>query len=142
MACPFFEPVKAASVQRHPGARLPLIREFEGFCHASGEGVPAPAEMQFQQCNHGYSRGECASFPAIETRSCFRYTALSETLDCLEVLCIDETDHTPTAWQIVRYRVATGTIEPDTNNSDVDICRRSQAAAFARSYLECVSNRR
>jgi hypothetical protein len=130
MGCPFFQPTEAVSQPTHPGARLPLILEYNGLCHASAAGVPVPDEMRFRCCNHGYSRSQCGHFPVAETVSCFRYTVVSETPEQLEILCVEERDHTPVRWQRVQFDIFDNRV-----HAGLSLCARSQAEAFSRAYL-------
>lgn len=130
MPCPFFYPTQPVAHPAHPGARLPLIQEFQGSCHACDTVVPAPADGLFSLCNHGYSRGECVHFPPDEVRSCLRYSVIGETSEFLEILWVEEQDHKPVKWDKVRYRIATGTLSDELSG-----CMRAQVEAFGRSYL-------
>lgn len=131
MACPFFEPQAVAANPRHANARLPLIQEYDGACHAAAEPFTAPPEHRFSNCNHGYSRAACGRFPIAETRSALRYTVVKDSGGVLEIICIEERDHTPVAWHPARFSVETGLLEP----AIPDTCMRAQALAFCRSYL-------
>ncbi len=131
MSCPFFEPQRRAADPLHPGARMPLLEEYDGRCHAAGEPFTAPAELRFQCCNHGYSRGACASFPAAETRSSIRFDILRSDTAALEILYLEEREHAPLRWQTVRYALDTESLEPELN----DVCAHAQILAFCRSYL-------
>ena len=132
MPCPYFEPVQVASDGRHARARLPLLDEYEGVCHATGIPLAAPAELRFACCNHGYSRGCCQRFPGGEARSGIRYHVLRRTPVGLEVLCVEEQDYTPLAWHSMQYFFEGERIEPEA----ADACIRAQLLAFCRSYLK------
>ena len=131
MPCPFFEPVRVVSRPEFPGARLPLLEEHEGICHARQEPFAAPAELRFRCCNHGYSRDRCEHFPAAEIRSAIRFDVLQQDAEEIEILCVEERDYAPLRWQKLRYRVAAGVIEPELP----DACARAQARAFCQSLL-------
>ncbi|HEY7209737.1 MAG TPA: hypothetical protein VH477_05640 [Bryobacteraceae bacterium] len=131
MACPFFEPQVIVRLSGYPGARLPLIEEYEGACHAGSSVFEAPGELRFQCCNHGYSRGKCPHFPQSETRSAVRFDVVSRSTEFLELLCVEEQDHAPLRWLSLRYAIASGTLEPVLE----DICAQAQAQAFCRSFL-------
>ncbi len=131
MPCPFFEPQRLAADPLHPGCRMPLLEEYDGKCHAAAEPLAAPAELRFQCCNHGYSRGVCSSFPAAETRSSIRFDILRSDAEALEVLYLEERECAPLRWQTVRYALSTETLQPELQ----DICARAQVLAFCRSYL-------
>lgn len=130
MPCPFFEPQVVAADPKYPNARLPLLDEYDGLCHAA-ETLGSPLELRFGCCNHGYSRGTCAHFPAAETRSCIRFDVLHSDAKSLELLFLEERDHAPVSWHRVRYILGTGVIDPDP----VDVCARAQVVAFSKSYL-------
>lgn len=131
MPCPFFEPQRVAPDPLHPGARVPLLEEYDGKCHAVAEAFAAPADLRFQCCNHGYSRGACASFPVAETRSSIRLDILRSDTAALEILYLEECDHAPLRWQTIRYALGSEILDPDP----IDICARAQVLAFCRSYL-------
>ena len=95
MPCPFFEPQQVAIDPQHPRARLPLFEEYDGICHAAPEPFRAPAEVRFRYCNHGYSRGGCASFPDVETRCCARFDVLRSDVEAIELLCVEERGYAP-----------------------------------------------
>ncbi len=132
MPCPYFEPQRVVISPRYANARLPLIHEYQGVCHAAAEPQTAPEALRFQYCNHGYSRGACDCFPSIETRSCLRYTVVRRTATALELVCVEEQDHAPLRWQTLRYILTTGELDPEVS----EICMRTQALAFCRSYLQ------
>jgi hypothetical protein len=129
MACPYFEPQRPATAS-HRNARLPLIEEFDGLCHAASEPRAVPDELRFRYCNHGYSCGACEHLPADGMRSSLRYTVVKRTDAGLEVMCIEEQDYAPVRWQTVQFRLLTETIEPEP----VDCCLRAQILAFCRTY--------
>jgi hypothetical protein len=132
MPCPYFEPQAVASGPQHANARLPLIQEFDGVCHAAAEPFAVPDEHRFPCCNHGYSRARCQHFPSTESRSAFRYTILKQSASVLELVCIEEQDYRPVRWYPTSYFAETGLLEPEL----ADSCMRSQVVAFCRSYLE------
>ncbi len=136
MPCPYFEPQHAAIHSRHANARLPLIQEYDGLCHAGSEPVDAPPELRFECCNHGYSRGRCSRFPSEEVRSAMRYNVLRHTPTTLELVLIEEQNYVPLAWRPVSYFPDTGRFDPEF----ADTCIRAQALAFCRSYLERFSS--
>lgn len=131
MPCPYFEPQRVAAHPEHTNARLPLIDEYEGLCHARVEPVAAPAALRFQSCNHGYSRGCCEFFPLDDTRSCLRYSVIASTATALDLICIEEEAYAPVRWHSVHYVLETGDLEPDPG----EVPMRAQALAFCRSYL-------
>ena len=131
MPCPLFEPVRAVPNPQHPNARLPLIEEHDGICHAAPEPVETPSELRFQYCNHGYSVNCCRHLPAEEKRSALRYSVVAHTDNALELMCVAEKDYAPVYWLRVQYIVATDQLEPALK----DVCMQAQALAFCRSYL-------
>lgn len=131
MPCPFFEPRRLAGNPRHPGARLPLFDEYEGFCQAGTAPVIAPEAVRFEHCNRGYSRGCCDRFPPGELRSGLRYDIVERSAAALLVLCIEEQDYTPLRWHSVRYFLEGERLEPEPP----DGCVRAQLLAFCRGYL-------
>ena len=131
MPCPYFEPQRVAIDAHHPAARLPLLDEYEGVCHAGGDSLPAPHARRFECCNQGYSRGCCERFPAAEDRSGLRYDVLRRTPAALEIVCIEEQQYAPVRWQSVQYFFENEQTEPEMT----DECMRAQLLAFCRSYL-------
>lgn len=131
MPCPYFEPQRVLIHPEHLRARLPLIEEYEGMCHAHGEPFAAPASLRFQCCNHGYSRGCCEHFPVDHGRSCLRYSVLGCTPTALDLICVEEEGYAPVRWHAFQYILATGRLDPDP----CEIPMRAQALAFCRSYL-------
>ncbi len=132
MPCPYFEPQRVAPDPQHSSARLPLLNEYEGLCHASGEALAAPSALRFRCCNHGYSTGCCDRFPVADVRSCLRYNVAKRTATTLEILCVEEQLYAPLRWHSVQFVVDTGHMEPEVE----DLCMRAQLLAFCRSYLE------
>jgi len=130
MPCPFFEPQAVVSSPQHPNARLPLLDEYEGTCHAAGDVFPVPFDLRFRCCNHGYSRGSCNRFPLTETRSSVRFNITRATSDFLELLYVEERDYAPLRWHSLCYSVQTEVLEPELSDS----CARAQVLAFCRSY--------
>ena len=131
MPCPLFEPVLPNKRPEHPDARIPLIEEYDGLCHATDQPSDVPADMRFRCCNHGYARQTCPRFPLHESRSSFRFDLAARAEGELKVLCIEESSHAPTAWQVMRYERSSGVINSDSN----DPCQRAQARAFCQSFL-------
>ncbi len=130
MPCPYFEPRHTVSSQ-YPNARLPLLQEHAGFCHAGNEPLETPLAMRFRYCNQGYSRGACEHFPSAETRSCLRYQLNRLTGTEFEIAIIEEQDYAPTAWRVVKYSMEQERLEPEIQ----DCCIRAQVVAFCRAYL-------
>jgi len=117
-------------------ARLPLIDEYDGLCHASAPPIGAPSPLRFRYCNHGYSRGSCEYFPTGDPKSCTRYNVVRRTATTLEVLCIEEQDYAPLRWQSVQYWFEGDRIDPELT----DLCMRAQLLAFCHSYLNRFSD--
>jgi hypothetical protein len=132
MPCPFFEPQQPAATPRHASARLPLIAEYDGLCHAGEHAEDAPESVRFACCNHGYSKKACARFPQAEALSAFRYTVLREDSDALYVLCVEEREHIPTSRGTVRFSFAMSNL----TESALSTVMQAQALAFCRSYTE------
>ena len=135
MPCPFFEPQKVVERPTRVNARLPLIGEFTGLCHAGETPVVAPAGLLFAACNQGYSRGTCVHFPSQETRSALRYSVVAQTDCVIDLLCIEEADYAPLQWKRLQYRIAEGELSPETT----PLLMRAQAVAFAREHLRLQS---
>jgi hypothetical protein len=131
MPCPFFEPREIAVDAHYPNARLPLLEEYDGYCHAADETARPPKELRFACCNHGYSRETCPRFPVSEQRSAVRFDVLLSSPELIELLLVAESEHFPLDWIRYRYRVDAETLEPEPS----DVCIRAQIVAFCRSYL-------
>jgi hypothetical protein len=115
----------------HQNARLPLIDEFDGVCRALAEPAPVPTAARLQLCNHGNVRGECAHFPAQDSRSAIRFNVVSRSSTGLDVLMIEESFYGPSAWRRVAFQIASQDFYPELR----DRCQRAQLLAFCRSYL-------
>ena len=131
MPCPYFEPKQVATDPQHPRARLPLLEEYDGLCHAMRDPLPVSSAVRFQCCNHGYSRGLCERFPGNESRSGVRYNIARRTGTALEIICIEEQQYAPLRWYSITYFFENQRIEPELS----DICIRAQVLAFCKSYL-------
>jgi hypothetical protein len=131
MPCPYFEPTQAAQQPTLLNARLPLIDEFDGLCHASAEPHPVRADARLRLCNHGNVRGLCAHFPVQEQRSCFRFEVLRRSAGNMDLLFIEESLYAPLAWHRFTFSIEPEQLEPDPP----DLCQRAQLLAFCRSYL-------
>ncbi len=132
MPCPYFEPQRVATDPLYASARLPLIEEYDGVCHARPELIGAPAELRFRCCNHGYSRGSCEHLPVADVRSCARYNVLRRSESTLDVLCVEELNYAPVHWQSFEYSIANDCLTIDLS----DVCLAAQVLAFCRSYLK------
>lgn len=111
--------------------RLPLLREFEGRCHAGAEVTAVPEQLRLC-CNLG---GLCDRFPRGERRSRLRYHVSGLTASALCVLCIEERNYAPSRWYQVQYLIAGDRVEPEIE----DACVRAQVLAFCRTYWERLS---
>ena len=131
MPCPYFEPRHIARNPAHPNARLPLIEEYDGVCHAGAESAPVPEAARFRCCNHGYSQGECGRMPAAEKNSCSRFGVLRRADDCLDLIYLEEQDYAPARMQRIRFSISTGALDPEVTEP----CARAQVQAFCRSYV-------
>ncbi|HLH03098.1 MAG TPA: hypothetical protein VKX25_10030 [Bryobacteraceae bacterium] len=131
MACPFFEPREVVSRPEYPGARLPLLEEYDGLCHATSEPLPAPAELRFRCCNHGYSSGCCPHLPVAQSGSAVRFDVLSRTPETITLLYVQEHDHTPLRWRNFCYSIAAQRFDSEF----ADECAEAQARAFCASFL-------
>jgi hypothetical protein len=136
MPCPYFEPQRVATDPQYASARVPLLDEYDGLCHAVGEPLAVPSALRFQCCNHGYSRGCCGRFPESEARSGLRYNVVRRTAGALEILCVEEQHYAPLRWHSVQYFFEDERIEPEL----ADLCTRAQVVAFCRSYLKRFSD--
>jgi hypothetical protein len=132
MPCPYFEPLWPARSPAHADARLPLIQEYEGACHATEPTSTPPSELRFRCCNHGYSRGQCGRFPHADVISALRYHVVRRTAESLELLCIEEIEHRPGRQLRFVYDVRAASLIPPAANQPL----QAQALAFCRSYLE------
>jgi hypothetical protein len=133
MACPYFEPQNIASPATHPGARLPLIDEYDGLCHAGEASFLPAAAHRFRHCNHGNVQGgECSHFPAGDVPGCMRYQVEGRGPLHLELLIIEERQHWPHAWQRVQFEISGEIFRPPLPGQVV----QAQALAFCRSYLK------
>ncbi|MBV8072251.1 MAG: hypothetical protein JO270_20275 [Acidobacteriaceae bacterium] len=130
MPCPHFEPQRVTPRPTHANARLPLIDEYEGVCHASGEPAEVSSAVRFQFCNHGYSRGACGRTPNPEGPSCLRFEVLSRDGSSLEVLCVEEQEYAPLRWTKVRFSLPDERVQPEP----ADTCVRAQIRAFGLSF--------
>lgn len=130
MPCPYFEPQQVAEQPQHATARLPLIEEYDGLCHATRDLLAVTPEIRFERCNHGYSRGLCQRFPAGELRSSIRFTIVREDERTIDLICIEEQDYAPLRWRSVQYFFQSECITPELS----DRCIHAQVLAFCRSY--------
>jgi hypothetical protein len=132
MPCPFFEPQQRAAKPAYAHARMPLIDEYDGLCHARAQVEQAPENVRFRCCNHGYSRTECTRFPQTESSSALRYSVVRETGELLQVLCIEERDHVPTPRFTIEFNIGDCSLAA----CDLTLVMQAQALAFCRSYVD------
>ena len=132
MPCPHFEPQRIAPQSTHANARLPLIDEYDGVCHAAGgQNAEVAATARFRFCNHGYSRGECGQRISSQAPGCIRFELLKRDTERLELLVIEEQEYAPFRW----FRVSFSTAEDRLDPEPADMCLRAQMRAFCASYL-------
>ncbi len=131
MPCPLFEPVSLATTPEQPGSRLPLIDEYDGFCHANPQPFRVLRDLRYRCCNHGYSRGVCPHFPADDSRSATRFDIRRAEQTELQILWIEERGYAPASWRTVSYLIDSDTFTPELP----DRCSHAQALAFCHSYL-------
>jgi len=132
MACPYFEPQHIASPATHPGARLPLIDEYDGLCHALEAAFVPDTAHRFRHCNHGNVQGECSHFPLSDVPGSMRYQVESRGPLHLDLLIIEERQHWPHAWHRVQFEITAEIFRPAPPGPVV----QAQALAFCRSYLK------
>jgi hypothetical protein len=84
------------------------------------------------QCNHGYARGLCASFPAADRNSAHRFSLLVCEPQQVQVLFIREEEYAPAATRLLHFSIP----EDSLVENDLDTAIRAQAAAYCRSYLK------
>jgi hypothetical protein len=132
MPCPYFEPQRVSTDPSHAGARLPLIEEYDGVCHAHAETLTAPSDLRFRYCNHGYSSGVCQRLPAANAPSCLRYNVTRRSESTLDILCVEEQNYAPLRWQSVAYSITSDCLSAEVK----DACLAAQLLAFCRSYLK------
>ena len=131
MPCRFFEPQRPAARPQHAAARMPLIEEHEGLCRAGATPMNAPAELQFQCCNQGNSRGICPHFPSQDTRGSLRYTVTARSSTDITLMIIEESEYAPLRWREAHYSIPQGRLDTDIG----DLCTHAQVMAFCRSFL-------
>jgi hypothetical protein len=135
MPCPFFEPQQPAHPSSHTSARLPLLEEYDGLCHATGEATAIPKAIRFRGCNHGNQDERCSQLPQQYSREVLRFTVLKTTDTGLELLVVHEADHVPVRWESVSFCFSSQQLHPDF----IEICKHAQVLAFCRSYQKrCV----
>lgn len=132
MPCRYFEPLQIVPTPFHPNARLPLIDEYDGLCHADAQPVSIPAGSRFAGCNHGNRDNPCERFPVASERVVLRLTVAKQEPDALEILAIEEENHTPLRSRRVRFLLGSEELMPDF----AEACQRAQLVAFCRSYLK------
>ena len=115
---------------------MPLIEEHEGFCRAGATPINAPAELQFQCCNQGNSRGICPHFPATDARGSLRYTVTARSSTDITLVIIEESEYAPLRWREARYSIPQERLETETG----DLCTHAQAMAFCGSFLRRFSS--
>lgn len=71
-------------------------------------------------------------FPAGEARSAYRYSITRRGAEVLELICVEECDHTPARWFPLQYQIA----ESAVSGASLNECMKAQARAFCVSYLK------
>jgi hypothetical protein len=119
VACPYFYPLAEADFEaRAKPARAPLGTIFAGECHVWPDAPFRPSDLLlYEQCNFGYGRGSCPSFPAAANADAVRFTDWKGTL-----LYVLERDYSPVAHGVC-----------DAGMPAPEIAQ--QAAMFARTCL-------
>jgi hypothetical protein len=128
MPCPYFEPLQTIATPELRNARLPLIEEYRGRCLS----MATPLEAGGYQCNHGYARGLCVSFPDGKRSSAHRFSLLMCDAQQVEFLFIREEEYAPAATRLLHFCIS----EDNLVETDLDTAVRAQATAYCRSYLK------
>jgi hypothetical protein len=87
VACPYFVPIEKRDSRL--AFRLPLGAFWVGECAADG-GVRPPENFQLNECNFGYTKGQCPRFPRDAEVDAVRFSRRGK-----ERLFILEKDHVP-----------------------------------------------
>ena len=132
MPCLYFEPTKPVDHPSHERARLPLIEEYDGRCHALPQPFPAPGDLRWQCCNQGYSLGRCSHFPSGGVGGALRYSVTVHTPESLELIWIEERDYAPFRHGALHFNLGEGSFL----ETGLDALLTTQALAFCRSYLK------
>jgi hypothetical protein len=135
MPCPFFEPQQIVDPPTYSHARLPLLDEYDGVCHADHDLIRVPAEMRFSGCNHGNRVPPCNKVQIPQKAGVLRFTVLGMTTEAVEVLMLQERDHRPVSWQNITYFLLDERLQPEPTET----CERTQVLAFCRSYTRRVA---
>jgi hypothetical protein len=131
MPCPYFEPLQPVAEPAFHNARLPLIEQYAGLCHASAEAVYSTESC----CNHGYVRGQCERFPKSSKNRAHRFSLLRRDPEELELLFVNEEEYSPVSIRQLHFSVSGNRL----SEHDLDCCAAAQALAFCRSYLRRVA---
>ena len=133
MACPFFFPVERYVDPRflvHP--RLPLGTAFLGECRC-GESrvILTPATLK-RECNVGYGRGVCESFPANAPADAHRFHVAGIDTDTVRVQCIRELGCWPVDSKVWTYLRSEGRFVETLD----DAVLQRQAQVYVVSVVE------
>ena len=132
MPCPLFEPTRVALNPKAAHARLPLLAEHDGLCHATDPPVAPALEWRFAGCNQGRDQEHCPRFPAGREAVVRRFNVQSNTGATLVVLVSEEKNHSPVRWREVHF----STIEGKLNDPPADLCEVAQIQVFCANYLQ------
>ena len=137
MPCLYFEPTTLVEEPFDRRARLPLIDEYDGRCHAVSGAPAVMDQVRWPCCNQGYSRGRCSQFPADGFGGALRYSVTSRSEDQLALVWIEERDYAPFRYGALHFEISTGCFA----ETGLDALVAAQALAYCRSYLKRDSNR-
>ncbi len=115
--------------------RLPLIAEYNGICGRDGAAITGRSPLRFEGCNQGRFQNECPHAKDIEIRISRRFSVRARTDTTLQVVVLEEADHTPVRWREVTYQIAESTVSGEAE----DKVERAQIQAFCASYLHLLS---
>jgi len=110
--------------------RLPLNGAHRGVCHADADPFEPPERSQRELCNCGYARGRCERFPADASSDAVRFSITRERDGIVEVVYVNEFDHSPASHGVLEYSIADSRF-----GGDVSGLLAAQARAFLSSYL-------
>lgn len=116
--------------------RLPLIAEYNGICRRDGAPITGRSPLRFEGCNQGRFQNECPHARNNEIRISRRFSVRARTDTTLQIIVLEEADHTPVRWREVVYHIAERTIS-DAGGNEVE---RAQIQAFCAGYLHLLSH--
>ena len=140
MSCPYFRP--AVRLDERAWAvppRLPLGDAYAGECMA--DAVPRTPDDAIMRtaCNTGYGRGRCECFPADARADAVRFHLADDSGGVLRIQYIFEKDCWPVEHGCLCYS-QDSVASAEAGDSAGSMLLRSQAAAFAESYLRRAHN--